>query len=322
MDQAVSEALCQLCASHPAIQKSHVLPAFVFRAIRSDSPTGFFRNPNNPNHRMQDGDKVALLCSNCEQRFCAAEGEFANNVFSAFHATDQDHFTYGPWLHYFITSLAWRTLVLDLPGLESDVANPRKAVAELAAAAETMRRYLLGAKNLAGQLRNHAILWTRTSSGSAELAAAGPNVAIRRSVFGYSILDRQQGYSGILHNLAGFICVLIVKGNPRDTWNGTKVNPAGGEIKQPQRISSWLMREFMSHIIEFARKRSAISEIQRQKVIEAMHGNSASPALRFRELDERLVVDPQPAGPQGEETRHACSFQPVEPASIPHPAHQ
>lgn len=286
----MSTALCRLCALHPAIKKSHVTSAFVYRAIKSNSPTGFFRNPNNPNQRLQDGDKFPLLCLNCEQRFGDAEEHFATKVFSAFHATDQDHFTYGPWLHYFMTSLAWRTLILDLPGLESDVANPRATVAELAAAADTMRQYLLGANNLAECLQNHALVWTNGHSRSAVLAAAGPNVVIRRSAFGYSILHRLHGYSGILHNLAGFMCFFIVKGNPRDTWNGTKVNPSGGEIKQPQRVSSWLMGELLSCIVESARKQAAMSKVQRQKVITAMSKNPTASALRFRELDKQFIV--------------------------------
>jgi len=262
----------------------------VFRAIKSDSPTGFFRNPNNPNRRLQDGDKLPLLCAACEQRFGEAEREFETNVFSAFHKTDRDHFSYGPWLHYFMTSLAWRTLILDLPGLEADAANPRAAVADMAAAAETMRQYLLGASNLARCLRNHAVAWTKGLSGSAELAAAGPNVIIRRSVFDYSILHRLHGYSGIIHNLGGFMCFLIVKGKPRDTWNQTKVNPAGGRIRQPQRVSSWLMGDLLSHIVESAQKQGAMSEAQRGKVSEAMRKNPSAPALRFRELDKRFVV--------------------------------
>jgi hypothetical protein len=239
---------------------------------------------------LQDGDKFPLLCVNCEQLFGDAEDKFATNVFSAFHVTDQDQFTYGPWLHYFMTSLAWRTLILDLPGLEADAANPRAAVADLAAAAETMRKYLLGASNLARSLRIHAVAWTKGLTGSAQLAASGPNVKIRRSVFGYSILHQPHGYSGILHNLAGFMCFLIVKGNPRDTWNGTKVNPSGGEIQQPQRVDSWLMGELLSCIAEFAQKQGTISERQREKVRDAMSNNPSAPALRFQELDKRFVV--------------------------------
>jgi hypothetical protein len=286
----MSTALCRLCLSNPAIEKSHVTSKLVFRAIKLDSPTGFFRNPNNPNRHLQDGDKLQLLCTGCEQRFGNAESQFASNVFSLFHKTDRDEFTYGPWLHYFMTSLAWRTLIIDLPGLESDAANPRAAVAELTAAAETMRQYLLGASNFAGSLRNHAVVWTKCDTGSVKWAAAGPNVMIRRSVFGYSILDRQHGFSAILHNLAGFMCFLIVKGNPRDTWYGTKVNPSGDELKQPQTVNSWLVAHLQSYIIEAAEKQAAISEDQQQKVRDAARKKPSAPGLRFRELDRRIVV--------------------------------
>ncbi len=287
----MSAVLCRLCARRPAIENSHVTSAFVFRAIKSDSPTGFFRNPNNPNRRLQDGDKLRLLCTDCEQRFGRAESDFASNIFSSFHKIDRDELSYGPWLHYFMTSLAWRTLILDLPGLKSDMASPRTAVAELAAAAETMRQYLLGASNLAGCIQNHAVVWTKGHSGSGQLAAVGPNVMIRRSVFGYSILDREHGYSATLHNLAGFMCFLIVKGNPRDIWNGTMVSPLGGEIKQPQHVSSWLIGEVLRYIVESAHKQAAMSEVQQQKVREAMRKNTSAPGLRFQELDKRFVAN-------------------------------
>jgi len=281
---------CRLCLLKPAIECSHVLPSFLYRAIKSDSPTGFFRNPNDPNRRFQDGAKYPLLCAACEQRLGDAESKFARHVFSAFHSSDQDHFRYGPWLHYFMTSLAWRTLILDLPGLESDPENPRSAVVLLKAEAESMRMYLLGANNLARCLRNHAIAWTKGSCGSAELAAAGPNVRIRRSIFGYSIIDRMHGYSGILHNLGGFMCFYIVKGNPRDMWNGTKVDPSGGEIKQPQRVDSWLAAELLSCIVASAQKASAVSPIQRGKVNAAARKNPTARGLRFREMDRDFVV--------------------------------
>lgn len=290
VDSEMAVETCRLCLSQPAIECSHVLPGFLFRAIKSDSPTGFFRNPNDPNRRFQDGDRFPLLCSACEQRFGDAENKFARHVFSRFHSSDQDYFHYGPWLHYFMTSLAWRTLILDLPGFEADPENPVSAVALLKAEAEGMRRYLLGANNLARFLRNHAIAWTKGSCGSAELAAASPNVRIRRSIFGYSIIDRVHGYSGILHNLAGFMCFYIVKGNPRDTWNGTKVDPSGGEIKQPQQVNSWLIAELLNCIISSAQKANAVSPIQKKKVDEAVRKNPAARGLRFADLDRRFVV--------------------------------
>lgn len=287
----MSANMCRLCEQRPAIESSHVIPGFVIRAIKSDSPTGFFRNPNLPNRRLQDGDKLPLLCADCEQRFGKAEHQFANNIFLPFHKTDQDHFSYGPYLHYFMTSLAWRTLILDLPGLESDVANPRSAVATLAVAAETMRQYLLGAVNLACSIENHAFVFTAAHCASAELAAAGPNVMIRRSAFGYSVVHQLHGYSGILHNLAGFMCFLIVESNPRDSWSGTKVNPSGGDIRQPQHVDSWLAGQLLSCIVDSADKQAAMSEAQKEKVREAMRKNPSAPSLRFPELDRGLVAD-------------------------------
>ena len=281
---------CRLCLLHPAIENSHILPRFVYRAIKSDSPTGFFRNPYSPNCRVQDGDKVRLLCTQCEQRFGSAEREFATHAFSAFHETDRDEFAYGPWLHYFMTSLAWRTLILDLPGLEADAANPRPDVMCLTTAADTMRHCLLGASNAGGLLRSHAFVFTKAHSGTAQLMAAGPNVKIRRSVFGYSVLDRAHGYSGVVHNLAGFMCFLIVKGNPRDTWHQTKVDPAGGELKQPQRVHSWLIAEVLNTVVESSRAYGTMSDSQREKVNEAAHRNPKARSLRFLEMDRQTVV--------------------------------
>ena len=122
------------------------------------------------------------------------------------------------------------------------------------------------------------------------MAAMRPNVMIRRSVFGYSILDQQYGFSGILHNLAGFMCFLIVKGNPRDRWSGTKVSSSGGEIKQPQSVSSWLMGDLLNCLRESSEQLDGMSETQDEKVRDAVSKNLSAPALRFWDMDRRFEV--------------------------------
>jgi hypothetical protein len=273
----------------PAIKKSHVISALVYRAIKSDSPTGYFRNPNNPNRRFQDGDKTALLCRDCETRFGDAERQFNDQLFSDFHHHDCDTFDYGPWLHYFMTSIAWRTLVLDLPGLEADAENPPAIVAKLSEMEELMRDYLLGNNRIGRCISNHAVAWTKGDSASRSLAAIGPNVLIRRSVFGYMILDRRRGYAGILHNLAGFMCFCIAKGKPTDVWRRTRIAPEGGRIAPPQVVNSWLMGELLNCIVEAATIRRALSDRQRDKVLSSVDENAA--ALRFREVDKQIKVN-------------------------------
>lgn len=251
----------------------------------------FLRNPNNPNLRSQDGDKHELLCTACEGRFGESEGKFNDHIFADFHEYDRDQFTYGPWLHYFMTSIAWRTLVLDIPGFESDAECPRAIVKQLSEVEVTMRNYLVESNQLARCLHNHAVAWTQGHVASPKLAAAGPNVSIRRSVFGYTVLDRKNEQAAVLHNLAGFMCFLIIKGNPRDTWSGTKIYPEGGKIQQPQKVNSSLMGELLGCVVESSRKRAKISDKQQEIIAKSMARNPDAPALRFQVLDEQIQID-------------------------------
>lgn len=283
------DEVCKLCQSALAIENSHVIPAFVFRAIKGDSFTGFFRNPNDPNVRRQDGDKVPLLCKGCEGRFSAAEREFAAKVFEPFHTRDQDTFDYGEWMQYFLTSLAWRTLVLDLPGIAQDASVAKVVVDNLRQTEEKAREYLLGANQFAPLFRHHLIVFTKADSCSPDMAALGPNVMFRRSAFGYTLLDKVRGYAAIVHNLAGLICVLIIKGNPQDKWEGTKISASTGTMKSPHNVHSWIMGDVLE-MLQDAKKSQAdkLSDRQQDKIIEAVKKNPNAPALRRHEEDQRL----------------------------------
>jgi len=283
--------LCQLCNLNESIENSHVIPRLVFRGIKSDSPTGFFRNYRTPNRREQDGDKQPLLCLECEKLFSVPENLFAQNIFVPFHERDQDHFSYGPWLHYFLTSLAWRTLALDLPGLETDSTIAPHLLEPLRLSLRTMRSYLCGATHLGNSIRQHAIAWTVAGKCSPELAAAGPNVLIRRSTVGYTLVGKRQGYAAVVHNMAGFVTVLNIKGNPRDTWLNTKIAPNGGEITQPQKVTSWIMHDLLEWMMSASRAISeGMSEKQQQKIFDGMQSNPTAPSLRHALRDAQIEV--------------------------------
>jgi hypothetical protein len=113
---------------------------------------------------------------------------------------------------------------------------------------------------------------------------------IRRSVVGYTLLDQMHGYCAIVHNLAGFMCFFIVKGNPRDRWSGTKVHHSGAEMKQPQQIDSWFAGHLLGWIVEGAKKQEGMSDREQQKVREAMRKNPTASAFRFREFDQQVQV--------------------------------
>ena len=283
---------CLLCGQDQAIKRSHIIPAFVYRAIKSDSPSGYFRNPNRPNRRRQDGDKRPLLCRTCEQRFGDAERAFYNEIFKAFHATDRDRFDYGPWLHYFMTSMAWRTLILDLPSFRSNESVTKSLMGNLEETSNRIRRYLLGADSLASRINNHMFFYTAAESCPQKLASAGPNVLVRRSTFGYTLVQYTHGYATVINNLAGILCFLIIKGNLHDNWTRTKINPEGGSIVQPQMVSSWAMGDLSEFVIEMAEnKKNRYSKAQRMKTLEAMKQNPDAPGLRFLDLDNQIIVN-------------------------------
>jgi hypothetical protein len=284
----MSDAPCRLCERNPPIENSHIIPAFVFRALKNDSVTGFMRRPADPNQRFQDGDKHPLLCLDCEAEFSSRE-RLANDVaFAPFHQTDQSTFEYGPWLHYFLTSVSWRTLVLELSDQSTTERMPEKVLADCHAAEVVMRRNLLGETSLANQIRNHLFLFATGGQFSEKLAKAQPNFMIRRSIGSYALWDGD-GHSAIVNNLLGFFFVTIIRGNKKDTWNNTKIDPSGGTFKLGQQATTWIFADFADAILEFSQSNEKLSEKQRGVVAAAVNRNPTAKSNRFREADRQQV---------------------------------
>lgn len=100
---------CAFCQEQARLLESHIIPAFVFKWLRSRSGPGHMRSTNNINRRVQDGLKLPWLCAPCEQRFSRVETAFATKVFHPWHAGEQRIF-YEDWLLKFCVSVSWRVL--------------------------------------------------------------------------------------------------------------------------------------------------------------------------------------------------------------------
>lgn len=100
---------CELCDQEKELQQSHIIPSFVYKWMKKSSVTGYFRHGETPNKRVQDGDKVYLLCRDCEQRFGTWEDIFAKKVFLPLHEGGSIE-PYGKWLLKYSTSVSWRVL--------------------------------------------------------------------------------------------------------------------------------------------------------------------------------------------------------------------
>ena len=104
---------CALCGEEKEIKLSHIIPKFVGKNLKKTS-AGAIRSTENPNQVVQDTEKHYLMCADCEERFSANETWFANNIYYPYLRRKKNNFDYDERLHYFLISLSWRSLYLDI----------------------------------------------------------------------------------------------------------------------------------------------------------------------------------------------------------------
>jgi len=138
--------MCRLCGN-PNLEKpeSHIVSKFFFEWLKNTSPTGFIREPRNPNRRLQDGLKPEFLCSNCEIVLGKWEKSFSENIFKplcdsntafSFECNDE-------YIMKFSVSIVWRALEYHYGmNLISDMTE--KELIDIQTTLKTWKDYLLG----------------------------------------------------------------------------------------------------------------------------------------------------------------------------------
>lgn len=283
--------VCRLCGKKAKLVNSHIISKFVSETIKQNSPTGFLRCVSDMNKRRQDGDKVRLLCTDCEGLFSKAEKEFAEHVFKPFQAGYVPPVSYGPWMNYFISSVNWRTLHLDNCGFRTSDKYSQENLAPFYEAERVLADFLLERRDDIGNIENHIFFLENLDTNDPELVSARPNTMIRSSVFGYSLFDTGRNAYYVYANLAGIFIFTVVRKGLGESWVNTKVNLDRGEIIGSQRIcSSTLDNEVRQTIIEMSN--ADMSEKQYNKLVDFRNTNPAvienSKAFRFHKQDKNL----------------------------------
>ena len=104
------EINCALCGLVKPLQRSHIIPKFVYRYIKETSATGFLRHAMVPNQRIQDGIKIDLLCLECERLFSKDEDCFKDNIFDQIILEKKYDLRYGEPFLRFAASISWRVI--------------------------------------------------------------------------------------------------------------------------------------------------------------------------------------------------------------------
>jgi hypothetical protein len=143
---------CALCRKQKELKKSHIIPRFVAKWLKSTSATGFLRGAVKPEMRRQDLPTLPMLCGECEQIFSKLELYFAREIFYPFMNEGKRNIAYDDTLIRFIISLSWRTLKA---GYEVQVSHTPWIKKHIDKAEEVWRKFLLNESLEVGPYEHH-----------------------------------------------------------------------------------------------------------------------------------------------------------------------
>ena len=264
---------CALCKKENCVlELSHIIPKFVFRRIVKKSVTGFMRNPFNPDERIQDGDKRYLLCGNCEDLFNVSETLFANKVFHLYKAGSLKEFKYEEWLNFFISSVNWRNLYLDILGFKENKSISKERLDILIKSEEILRDYLLGKRKDISEIENHIFFFDDIKSTSDDkIADDEPHSFFRHSSFGYTLICNDYNGYYIISNISGILICTILKKAAIEEWANTYVKIESGIFNvHNQKIKSPVMGDIMEYMHESRSAQKKISKEQSDKIVNAI----------------------------------------------------
>lgn len=264
---------CALCNKDAELKLSHIIPKFVFRYLKKDSFTGRLRNALDPNIALQDGDKEYLLCGECEGLLSKGETKFSNKFFQVFKKEGFSRLDYNnSWLNYFVTSVNWRTLYLDIDGYEKeeDIKNKisTNQLSFLKKAEQIMRQYLQGERRDLDFIENHIFFFdTIKSIENEDHNLTTLHSLIQGSAFGYTV-HTQNGGVYVFANLSGIFIITILKKEKKEKWRNTFIKNEKGRIKSPQYSNSTVFSEiyYIAEQREHSYKR--MSEKQKHLILD------------------------------------------------------
>lgn len=258
---------CALCRETRELEKSHIIPKFVFRHLRKTAH-GAIRSTENPNMVIQDSEKYFLLCGECEDLFSSKETKFANKMFYPYQKNNAKKFEYDEDLYYFIISVSWRSLYLDIIdfvensdeiGINSDTLNC------FIEKEKAMRMYLLGDIETVEGVENHIFFFDDIKEFNNRPENAKPHSTFQRGEISYTFFSETEGTLATLTNMMGIVLFTLYKKGSSEIWVNTEIINGNGEIvAEKQGVQSVCSNELIDIM---SRAKSSLNQKQSAKVI-------------------------------------------------------
>lgn len=258
--------VCALCRQKKELQLSHIIPNFVGRKMKKTSPVNI-RSTNEPNRIAQDIEKHYLLCHDCEELFSEKERWFANNIFNPWIDQKQVQYNYDENLTYFIISLSWRSLYLDLEEFTCDSSFNKDILMIMIRAESVMRDYLLGKRKDISDIQNHIFFNDRVKSVYNADSSDNLSVTLHRSLSSYSAYNGKTSFT--ISNLMGIMIITFYSMDSEEEWTNTQiVNGSSTVYAQNQRVKSVVGQEIQHWMSVVDDAQKEISNNQKTKISE------------------------------------------------------
>jgi hypothetical protein len=110
---------CALCKTENVeLRESHLIPKLVYKRMKS-MPNTRFRNLYQIKDIYQDGEKMPMLCHDCEQFFNKFETPYTNKILEPYLNEKPQKRLSDDIVNNFINSMSWRILYDDLYNRQS-----------------------------------------------------------------------------------------------------------------------------------------------------------------------------------------------------------
>ena len=202
---------CALCGNEAELELSHTVPKMAVRTLKKTA-IGNIRSTENPNKTIQDSEKLYMLCGDCEDLFSEKETWFANKIFHPYLKKEKTIFDYDENLAYFITSVNWRSLYLDILDFVENSVVGIDALECLIESEKIMNEFLREKRNDLGKIENHIFFFDdikELSVGASNFADLKPHATFHRGIGSYTFCYEDEKTYGTLTNMMGVILVTL-----------------------------------------------------------------------------------------------------------------
>ncbi|QNU67373.1 hypothetical protein EHE19_002190 [Ruminiclostridium herbifermentans] len=259
---------CALCRQEvEQLELSHIVPKFVVRYLKKTS-IGAIRNLQNPDKVVQDSEKHYLLCSDCESLFNVYETKFANTFFHPYMTGNKKIFQFDSDAYYFLTSVSWRSLYLDILDFvehSEEVGIDMETLTCFIEREKVMRSYLLKKQSTVPRIENHMFFFEDIKSISQELIETRPHITMHRSIGSYTFFNKTLKTLATVTNMMGIVVFTLYNKSKQEKLVNTEIINGTGVIKAENQIIEGVCGSKLIEMLNNAKELAAnISDKQRE----------------------------------------------------------